>query len=1045
MVRRNLFGIFISIFVIFFVFTGMEVPVFADTNSVWHHASDIRGGVLGSDEGFPNFILNSTLSLGDSGKITDVPTPINGSDAVNKDYVDAQVGRVCDEGVCTWTRSIFCPSNWTKIGSGEYDIYGFRLDLNFNSSNNDKMGSFCCRNFASFPPNVQFGGSICSNEFCTWARGRVCPSNWMKLDSGELLSDGFRLDPNFNSSDDNKMGSFCCRISSSFPDDSEVCGSGKDICIVGNVYNSSSNSTHHIWYCSGVNGGNDTMCSKLKPPSPVNGVCNNAIRNGCTSGTSNDGAYNDTPTHYRWRCEGLNGGNNSGMCSKAKSCGACQGTCAYSSSVSCGTSIPAVSGTCSNTGVSCTKSCSGTGTYCSYSSYTCDGSSCVPILCGTCVGTCASTSSEACGTSLPYVSGTCSISGASCTKTCGTGTYCSSGTCVGGSCRNTRTCECTSSLCDSSTAGEWSDGSGACTTSGCSTSSNSCNAPSCPSRSSVACGSPIPDQSGTYSCTGNSCTRTCSGIGTYCSSGTCDGGTCKTNACVGTCASSSSISCGSSIPDVQGTYSVTGNSCTKPCSGTGTYCSSGTCDGGTCKTNACVGTCASSSSISCGSSIPGVQGTYSVTGNSCTKPCSGTGTYCSSGTCDGGTCKTNACVGTCASSSSISCGSSIPGVQGTYSVTGNSCTKPCSGTGTKCSSGKICDGGTCKTNACVGTCASSSSISCGSSIPGVQGTYSVTGNSCTKPCSGTGTKCSSGKICDGGTCKTNACVGTCASSSSISCGSSIPGVQGTYSVTGNSCTKPCSGTGTKCSSGKICDGGTCKTNACVGTCASSSSISCGSSIPGVQGTYSVTGNSCTKPCSGTGTKCSSGKICDGGTCKTNACVGTCASSSSISCGSSIPGVQGTYSVTGNSCTKPCSGTGTKCSSGKICDGGTCKTNACVGTCASSSSISCGSSIPGVQGTYSVTGNSCTKPCSGTGTKCSTGTCISGSCSCTSESAYITCSGSKCGYQTNNCYYSVWCGGPACGSWGTCDEGESAGGSSNWVCSCNGGSPIDCPP
>ena len=44
-----------------------------------------------------------------------------------------------------------------------------------------------------------------------------------------------------------------------------------------------------------------------------NGICNNAVRKGCTSGTSNDEAYSDTGTHYRWRCDGLNRGSNSGM------------------------------------------------------------------------------------------------------------------------------------------------------------------------------------------------------------------------------------------------------------------------------------------------------------------------------------------------------------------------------------------------------------------------------------------------------------------------------------------------------------------------------------------------------------------------------------------------------------------------------------------------------------------------------------------------------------------------------------------------------------
>ena len=65
MIRKNSFGILIGVFAFLFVVTGggRGSLVFADTNGVWHHASDVRGGVLGSDEGFPTFILNSTLSL----------------------------------------------------------------------------------------------------------------------------------------------------------------------------------------------------------------------------------------------------------------------------------------------------------------------------------------------------------------------------------------------------------------------------------------------------------------------------------------------------------------------------------------------------------------------------------------------------------------------------------------------------------------------------------------------------------------------------------------------------------------------------------------------------------------------------------------------------------------------------------------------------------------------------------------------------------------------------------------------------------------------
>ena len=78
-------------------------------------------------------------------------------------------------------------------------------------------------------------------------------------------------------------------------------------------------STEYRWRCDGQNGGNDSgTCSLAKPPSPVNGVCNNSTRNACSAGASNDGAIADTSTEYRWRCDGQNGGNNSGTCSLAK-------------------------------------------------------------------------------------------------------------------------------------------------------------------------------------------------------------------------------------------------------------------------------------------------------------------------------------------------------------------------------------------------------------------------------------------------------------------------------------------------------------------------------------------------------------------------------------------------------------------------------------------------------------------------------------------------------------------------------------------------------
>ena len=42
---------------------------------------------------------------------------------------------------------------------------------------------------------------------------------------------------------------------------------------------------------------------------PVDGVCQDDVRNTCTAGTPNDDAVPDSSSAYLWRCDGLNGGH----------------------------------------------------------------------------------------------------------------------------------------------------------------------------------------------------------------------------------------------------------------------------------------------------------------------------------------------------------------------------------------------------------------------------------------------------------------------------------------------------------------------------------------------------------------------------------------------------------------------------------------------------------------------------------------------------------------------------------------------------------------
>ena len=51
---------------------------------------------------------------------------------------------------------------------------------------------------------------------------------------------------------------------------------------------------------------------------PTSGICDNTVRNGCKIGIVNDVAIVDTVTHYRWQCNGVNGGGDSGACQFSK-------------------------------------------------------------------------------------------------------------------------------------------------------------------------------------------------------------------------------------------------------------------------------------------------------------------------------------------------------------------------------------------------------------------------------------------------------------------------------------------------------------------------------------------------------------------------------------------------------------------------------------------------------------------------------------------------------------------------------------------------------
>ena len=110
------------------------------------------------------------------------------------------------------------------------------------------------------------------------------------------------------------------------------------------------NSTGYLWRCDGLHGGrNSDKCFIRVQDVPVDGVCDESVRDGCSAGTANDIAVADTTSHYRWRCDGEHGGANSGTCTRAKPPVA---------QVSCGGAwSPSPSTACSNQSLTQTRTC----------------------------------------------------------------------------------------------------------------------------------------------------------------------------------------------------------------------------------------------------------------------------------------------------------------------------------------------------------------------------------------------------------------------------------------------------------------------------------------------------------------------------------------------------------------------------------------------------------------------------------------------------------------------------------------------------------------
>ena len=64
--------------------------------------------------------------------------------------------------------------------------------------------------------------------------------------------------------------------------------------------------------------GDDEQITSVNPiPLPMNGVCETR-RNSCFVGTPNDNAVNDSSSHYKWECTGIDGGTSNQNCTFEK-------------------------------------------------------------------------------------------------------------------------------------------------------------------------------------------------------------------------------------------------------------------------------------------------------------------------------------------------------------------------------------------------------------------------------------------------------------------------------------------------------------------------------------------------------------------------------------------------------------------------------------------------------------------------------------------------------------------------------------------------------
>ena len=367
------------------------------------------------------------------------------------------------------------------------------------------------------------------------------------------------------------------------------------------------NSTGYLWRCDGLHGGrNSDKCFIRVQDVPVDGVCDESVRDGCSAGTANDIAVADTTSHYRWRCDGEHGGANSGTCSTARAAvdggwsawGACSATACGAGGTqtrTCSNPSPAHGGQAclkldGSRGASETRACTGNApvnggwsAWSACSATACGGSGTQTRTCNNpspaCGGAaCTGPSSQTCTGSGPVWSAWSACSTNVCgeqgtqTRTCNTA--------CGGNCSGPATRTCTGNAPRDGVwrTGAW-DGWGNCQLSGgsCNESRSrtvSCHQPGCGGAACPESSKPSPTDT-------RPCTSSCSATTLSWSSGNTS------------CSGPVSAASGGSSANASNTASCRTGSATFPCS--------------------CAGNWGSATSSSCTASPP-VNGVCSTTG-----------------------------------------------------------------------------------------------------------------------------------------------------------------------------------------------------------------------------------------------------------------------------------------------------------------------------------------------------------------------------------------------------------------------------------------------